>query len=259
MNLIVTNRSPSPSEIIKSLLFIPYESVNDKWHPVLGQGWTLNYEVFFYLVFGLSLYFRRGLPIVFSTFILLSAAQSAGLLGTDNILAFWSDSIVLYFLGGILIGLARPSIARRPGFSAASSLALAAMAIAAGTAALWGAASTVTTIVTPCAALAAVAACCWAGEGMNRNVLSRSAKAIGDATYSIYLTHTLVIGPSANAVGRLAPGLPVAGFVALMIVLTVIVGLFVYRFVERPIMTGWAAAFGRRSVAGQPRRLPEPG
>ena len=46
-----------PAAIAKSLLFIPYSSPGfprGVW-PILANGWTLNYEMFFYALFALSL------------------------------------------------------------------------------------------------------------------------------------------------------------------------------------------------------------
>ena len=40
---------------IKSLLFIPYiAEMETLYRPTIRQGWTLNYEMFFYLVFAIS-------------------------------------------------------------------------------------------------------------------------------------------------------------------------------------------------------------
>src|SRR5438067_5401161 len=42
--------------VLKSMLFIPYRAADGVVAPVVYPGWTLNYEAFFYLVFGLSLF-----------------------------------------------------------------------------------------------------------------------------------------------------------------------------------------------------------
>ena len=43
------------SHLIKSLLFIPFDKNGTGHYPVLFLGWTLNYEMYFYLIFALSL------------------------------------------------------------------------------------------------------------------------------------------------------------------------------------------------------------
>jgi exopolysaccharide production protein ExoZ len=54
------SRHPSISELLKSLIFIPYSTdPTADMQPVLAQGWTLNYEMFFYALFAIAL-IRRG-------------------------------------------------------------------------------------------------------------------------------------------------------------------------------------------------------
>ena len=54
------------SDLICSLTFIPYSGDDGGWHPILPQGWTLNYEMMFYAVFtlGLALPRKIALPAV---------------------------------------------------------------------------------------------------------------------------------------------------------------------------------------------------
>jgi exopolysaccharide production protein ExoZ len=44
----------APSELLKSLLFIPFAKSNGAVQPILFLGWTLNYEMFFYMLFALG-------------------------------------------------------------------------------------------------------------------------------------------------------------------------------------------------------------
>ena len=48
--------------LLKSFLFLPYlRPGSTDMRPIVGQGWTLNYEMFFYVVFGLCLFAPRKL------------------------------------------------------------------------------------------------------------------------------------------------------------------------------------------------------
>ncbi len=47
------------SNLVHSLLFIPYQSADGNILPVLYPGWTINYEMFFYLVMTAILLLRR--------------------------------------------------------------------------------------------------------------------------------------------------------------------------------------------------------
>lgn len=88
------------SELLKSLLFIPYRDEAGGWTPILSQGWTLNYEMFFYAIFAVALVFHRsfalmGVGLALATFSLIGLSFSPG------ILAFFSSPIVLLFVLGI--------------------------------------------------------------------------------------------------------------------------------------------------------------
>jgi peptidoglycan/LPS O-acetylase OafA/YrhL len=48
------------SGLIKSLLFIPYPENANRGHPILGQGWALNFEVFFYHIMFLCIIFVKN-------------------------------------------------------------------------------------------------------------------------------------------------------------------------------------------------------
>lgn len=58
-------------EIIKSYLFIPYANRDGIFAPLLPVGWTLNFEVFFYFVFSITLLFknRRSSWIIYILFL----------------------------------------------------------------------------------------------------------------------------------------------------------------------------------------------
>lgn len=99
--------SYSPADMVTSLLFIPaLRPDGGIVQPIVGQGWSLNYEMFFYGLFALALLFKRkiGLPLLFLTFGGLVAAHFSLDLGT--VLTFWTAPLILEFLFGLLIGLA---------------------------------------------------------------------------------------------------------------------------------------------------------
>ena len=52
---LLPNLSPTPSDVLLSLFFIPHYDPTGQIVPLLVPGWTLNYEAFFYVVFAATL------------------------------------------------------------------------------------------------------------------------------------------------------------------------------------------------------------
>jgi peptidoglycan/LPS O-acetylase OafA/YrhL len=91
-------------ELVYSLAFIPYSDSEGLWEPIVPQGWSLNYEMMFYVIFALSLLFRRliALPAVGVT---LGSFVIVGPLLPNETLAYLASPIVLWFLLGIGLGI----------------------------------------------------------------------------------------------------------------------------------------------------------
>lgn len=88
------------SELLRSLLFIPYRNEDGGWAPVLPQGWTLNYEMFFYAIFAAAIAFPRqiALPAIGSALVIFTLVGSVLPAG---VLTYLSSPIVLWFVMGI--------------------------------------------------------------------------------------------------------------------------------------------------------------
>ncbi len=98
----------TPGHALLSYFFIPHlDPLNaHKINPILGVGWTLIYEMFFYCAFSVALFWKPqvGLSALLVFFGALFAAASQGLFSPAlNIL--WSNSIMFCFLLGILVYL----------------------------------------------------------------------------------------------------------------------------------------------------------
>jgi peptidoglycan/LPS O-acetylase OafA/YrhL len=240
-----------------SLLFIPYKVGDIFGLPLYVVGWTLQYEMFFYLIFAIALYFRTsfGIMLIVAAICFMVCMQTGGLFGNQNTLSYLGQPITLYFVGGVLIGLVRRhgniKYKWRPNSAGAFIFASGILILAAiilqrsddANLYLTGGienpfSDPFSVFVEPGACLIAFSICAIASEGSSTDRFSTVAKYLGDATYSIYLTHSLIIGFSGRIVGRLLPSLPLGCFIALMVPATVVVGLLTYRVVEKPIMGG---------------------
>ena len=67
---LMNNTTADLEHLIKSLFFIPFDKNGSGHAPILFVGWTLNYEMLFYLIFGLSLTVTVRYRAVISTIIL---------------------------------------------------------------------------------------------------------------------------------------------------------------------------------------------
>jgi peptidoglycan/LPS O-acetylase OafA/YrhL len=187
--------------VIASFLFIPYPLPNGLMAPVHALGWTLNYEMFFYAVFALAIMLpRRG--AVFAITALFALLVSLGLLiRLPQPFAFWFSPIILEFCFGMLIARAYLD-GRRLSLWNALLLTLAALGayvISACTGPFvawrwleWG---------VPGAML--VAAFTLVKRPPPVGPVSWAMGFLGDASYSLYLVHAIVI----PAVRRVMPSL----------------------------------------------------
>jgi exopolysaccharide production protein ExoZ len=91
-------------ELAYSVAFIPYRGSDGAWSPILPQGWTLNYEMMFYVIFALGLCTPRkfGLPIVCAALLtlVLVGGQSR-----SAAITYLASPIVLWFLLGIALAV----------------------------------------------------------------------------------------------------------------------------------------------------------
>jgi exopolysaccharide production protein ExoZ len=95
---------PDFSEIAASLGFVPFARPEDgQPRPLVPLGWTLNYEMFFYVVFAFFVRFRHDMAIgAVALTLILAVCMGAILRPTATAIAYWSDPIVLEFVLGML-------------------------------------------------------------------------------------------------------------------------------------------------------------
>ncbi len=96
---------PDPWHYLLSLAFVPHISPDTgQVLPVLGQGWTLNFEIFFYILFAAVLLLPSARRFGAITAMLLILPVSGLFLATPDIPATTLLSpLLIEFLGGILL------------------------------------------------------------------------------------------------------------------------------------------------------------
>jgi exopolysaccharide production protein ExoZ len=256
---------PSFIDLIRSILFVPYSHFGT-YTPIVNVGWTLNYEMFFYLVFS---FVRRSprMTGVRTFFIFASlVALGAALPRTGSVFAFYGSPIILEFAFGCLIGQLWLSPVRVPP----------ALAVIAGIAGLVGFVllPTFTGLVTegttragyrvlalgiPAALILFGAVFCARDASFWKN---RAMLLLGQISFSIYLTHTFVIRVLYKLFqhSALSAGATVA-VTALCVGIVIVSAWLAYAVIERPItglllrMTGLGGGGGATSRSERPVAL----
>jgi exopolysaccharide production protein ExoZ len=90
-------------DLLKSLLFIPFTKGSGLIQPLLFIGWSLNYEMFFYLALAIGLLIHKRRAVWFGGAIVLLTMLACAPFAAQSVLArFYSRDVVLEFLLGIL-------------------------------------------------------------------------------------------------------------------------------------------------------------
>ena len=102
-NLIEETLIPSANfwNYLRSLLFIPFYN-GEEVKPLLQLGWTLNYEMFFYLLVWISLILTRYSLIFVSTLLIFLFLIFAFVIQASIASSFLGNDIILEFILGII-------------------------------------------------------------------------------------------------------------------------------------------------------------
>ncbi len=103
---LMDNGTNDPAHWLGSFLFIPVERATDGLiRPLLGIGWTLQYEMFFYFLFAVAMFWpiKKAVPGVIAAIVLIVLAGLIMQPGNAQ-LTFWSDPIMLEFAAGVGLG-----------------------------------------------------------------------------------------------------------------------------------------------------------
>ncbi|MGY2048377.1 acyltransferase family protein [Methylobacterium sp. JK268] len=232
----------SPGFVAASFLFWPAARPDGTLQPLYGLGWTLNYEMFFYVVFALGLGRGRVRTVAWiAGLFALLIGLGAAIRPLPAPLAFWSDPIVVEFLLGAALGLIHRGGGRlgRP------------VCVALGLGAVIGLASCgggeVSGFARPLWAGVPAAMLVAASGLAERASAPRPVVALGDASYALYLVHPFALRAVREAATRLGlvPVLGGIGIGTLMLAGSIAAALLTYRLIERPLTRRLRATLDR--------------
>jgi peptidoglycan/LPS O-acetylase OafA/YrhL len=226
-----------PAQLLASLLFVPIRDVAGAVRPTVLVGWTLNYEMAFYLLFAAGMLFpgrRAGLALVLGV---LALAGTLGLIlqPTGVLSGFYTQPIILEFGAGVILGVALPALPTDRRLAAPAALLMAAaLAVMWSGPWLWPQADRVLMYGVPAAI---VVACALIMERAGLVLDQRMVQAVGAASYSIYLTHFFLTRLAITVAARtdLHDPLLLTVLAVLCFLAAAVAGVACYRLVELPL------------------------
>jgi len=240
---------PFDAQTVKSLLFIAHSPDSN---PVVAPGWTLEFEIRFYLMFGalvMSGFVSRGIGMLLLAGILACTVIAGQATGSA---AFYTigDPVILEFVAGMAVAhLVRlPQMLRFGWLCVILGFGFAYLSMAhAGSwttmRTLWGLTSF--SLVLGLVSLESV------GRALMRQ---RPFQVLGDASYSIYLVHMpLLLAVLAPPIWRYDLARMLEPHIGLMVLMTIaaLVGIACYYLIEKPVWQGsrriLLSAIARRS------------
>ncbi len=212
--------------LLLSLGFIPHWSSvqpDEAW-PIVAPGWSLNFEMYFYLVFALSLFLADRYRIAFITLVITAVFAIAQVFNTGEsaVAHFFAKSMVFEFVFGMLLAAAWKRGWRLPASTAVWLLVL-------GTCLLFLKLPIPRIFEYGIPSLMIVAGCLFVNV---REV--RWGVLLGDASYALYLSHIFVLGALRKVLPPILGDGQVAAylFVLLSLIICTLASIVVHKYVD---------------------------
>lgn len=239
--------------LLGNFLFFPWPQPSGKVVHAVMVGWTLDYEMYFYLLFALAMLWRRGIALVA---VVLTASYVTGLMVHPRHpwLRLLTDGLLLEFLAGVGIALLVQRLRPSPRLRRLGAL-LMVLGIALWLASLWfpqaprqwkwGIPLSLVFVGT-----------LWA-QCTCEGVLGRILVLLGEASYSIYLFQVFALALFVIVLRHVGAGaLPAGVSILALCALSCLAGVACWRFLERPlgrwVRSGTARGRAAQAVAELP-------
>jgi exopolysaccharide production protein ExoZ len=219
-------------QIVGSLLLIPYYSSS-----IIGPGWTLSYEIYFYLCFAvlMTLDYMRGL-VAITLFFLGSIAAGFVLRPDEPILRVATNPLLMEFVAGAWIAFC-VIYGRAIGGILPNVITLVGVAgFVIGLAAGYSRFPSTLVWALPSALL--VAGLVFREFGGQSSKLISAISFLGNSSYSLYLLHVMLIDAFLYSISLFLPlhQLPPVAICAFLTFLCCVVAIFFYNIIEQPML-----------------------
>lgn len=225
----------SPIELIESLSFVPFVKSNGLIQPVLFVGWTLNYEMFFYLIFALGILLCRGSlrgTVAFATAAMLALAVGGAIWTPDAVpLRFFTSPLMLEFALGMILGLTGVGRWKVPGGLAVAIACMGLVLLATAGFVMPGMPRLVRCGLVSLVILWAALVAEERGHVARQPLL----QLIGAASYALYLTHPFPLQALGKVSQRIGSAPLAIALTPVAILLAVVVAIACHRWIELPM------------------------
>jgi exopolysaccharide production protein ExoZ len=232
--------------IIGSYLFVPIAPPGWNATPVVGVGWTLNFEMFFYVAFAFALFLPRRLALHL-IFVGFGGLVAIGVIlqPSTPVLGLVTNWLLLDFLMGVAIALWLVARGRLPPAAAFALLLIGAVCLAATI--LWPPPEEGPLRVLKWGIPTALIVFAMSSIDIPEGRVAKPLSILGDASYSIYLFQFFALPAFARVMQ--AAGAAAIAFDINVVILTVLVtasGFFCWLLLERPLGTVARSWLGHR-------------
>lgn len=236
---------------VQSYFFIPHVNPAGFIRPILSLGWTLNYEMYFYLIFAVFMILPHRSYLKALTMFFIASSVVWFFIPTDWIaVKFWTSPIILEFLAGAWIGHLYYKSIRLPSktfWPLSFSTALAFIGLYFVPIAL----------LLPVMAVASIllVLTLTLPRDMELIRMPKIFMALGDSSYSLYLSHAFTIGFlgllwSFSLKEIFDPNL----FLLMVIITATAAGHCAYWLIEKPLLRILGGAFCPNNSSGKTSR-----
>ncbi len=233
--LATAGPAPTAWHVAASFLFVPSRDAAGVVRPLLGVGWTLQFEMLFYALFAAALLFRRpGLRTMLPLLVPLAAAGFFRRPDWPAPLVLANGLVLEFCLGlGVAAWLGRRGVLP-PGLAACALTVGVVSLLALPQPGIWR--FVVWGLPAALLLIGAVSLEQPLGHRVPGWLLS-----VGEASYAIYLVHPFVVPLLSRVAGRLPAGSGLPVLAAASLAASTLAGMALHRWVDRPIQARLSA------------------
>lgn len=244
--------------LLGSLFFWPVWNENFQYHlPLLMLGWSLNYEILFYLIYFVALKISHQHRLLISSAMLVTLAMMHPFTDPKSALSYWSDAYIIEFIYGMLLAQLVMNTrflehARLPMGMAALGLLLFCLVLMPSTGLVTPAMAEdkwlrILVIGLPGTALVLLTLACEQSFRQLGTTAKRAINFLGELSYPVYIFHIYVMG-LAKRFGALEQSVPV--YILIVSLSTLALSAAVFMLYEQPVR-----AYLSRHLLRRPQRI----